>query len=261
MAFNTNAKRQQPGAGWPGQTPRQPATGAGFPHNRAPQGPGAGAKKSKGGLFDNPLDRNGDGFITPDDLLIGMREVFQWVFSWRGAMLLAGAFTIGSAAINVYSWTNATGTFAAGFLTWGVIQTLELMPAFDSFNLKSNIAALVRMQRKPVEVPTANATLNPGFHRKLRSYQNREKNQEMFFEAIRWICYGLEFAVLVVGGGLLSATGVSGTAVILALVGIAGVEVGLRLTNVCGDKLLSADERRYLEEIQASVQRSSVRVQ
>lgn len=260
MSYDTKAKRQ-PGAAWPGQTSRQPASGAGFPHNRAPQGAGPGAKKGKGGLFDNPLDRNGDGFITPDDLLIGMREVFQWVFSWRGAMLLSGAFTVFAAGINIASWANATGTLAAGLLSWGAIQTLELMPAFDSFNLKANIASLVRLQRKPVEVPTANETLNPGYRRKLKKYQNREKNQETVFEAIRWGCYALEFAVLVVGGGLLSATGVSWAAVLLAIVGMFGVELGLRLTNICGEKLLSADERRYLEEIQASVQRSSVRVQ
>ena len=183
------------------------------------------------------------------------------MFSWRGAMLLAGAFTIGAAGINIASWTNATGTFTAGILTWGVIQTLELMPAFDSFNLQSNIAALVRMQRKPFEVPTASETLNPGYHRKLNAYQNREKQQETMFEAIRWICYGLEFAVLVVGGGLLSATGVSWSAVLLAAVGMFGVELGLKLTNICGEKLLSAEERRYIEEIRASVRRTSVRVQ
>ena len=256
MSYDTKAKRQT-GVGFPGQTPRQPANGAGFPHNRAPQGSGPGAKKVKAGI----LDANGDGFITADDLIIWFWRFIQWVVSWRSGMLLSVAFTVGAVAININSWTAATGSLAAGFVTWGVIQTLELMPAFDSFNMKANIAALIRFQRKPVEVPTANETLNPGYRRKLQQYQRREKNQEMLFEAIRWICYGLEFAVLVVGGGLLSATGVSGAAAILALVGMFGPELGLRLTNICGEKLLTADERRYQEQLEAAVQRTSMRVQ
>jgi hypothetical protein len=95
--------------------------------------------------------RNGDGFITADDLIIWFWRFIQWVVSWRSGMLLSVAFTVGAVAININSWTAATGSFAAGFVTWGVIQTLELMPAFDSFNMKANIAALIRFQRKPVE--------------------------------------------------------------------------------------------------------------
>jgi hypothetical protein len=243
MAFQTNAKRPQP--------PRTHETAA-------PKPPRPGNRSA---LFeDNPLDRNRDGFINADDLLIGLRELFQWGFSWRGAMLLCGGFTLFAGLINVASWTAATGSFAAGFLCWGVIQTLELMPAFDSFSLKANIAALVRLQRKPVEVPTANETLNPGYKQRLKRYRNREKSQDMMFEAIRWVCYGLEFFVLVIAGGILSATGVSWSAVLLALVGMFGVELGLRLTNICGEKLLSADERGYIKSLEASVRRTSVTV-
>jgi hypothetical protein len=250
MAFQTNAKRasrtQTPDN--QGNTTRETRT------DRRDRTPG------KKGLFDdNPLDRNGNGFITADDFLIGLRECFQWVFSWRGAMLVSGAFTIFAAVINITSWASAAGSLTAGFLCWGFLETLELMPVFDTFNLRSNIAALVRLQRKPVEVPTANETLNPGYKKRLRTYRNREKRQDQLFEAVRYICYGYEFAVLV-GGGVLSPTGISWSAVILATVGIVGVELGLRLTNICGEKLLSADEREYMKSIEASIRRTSVTV-
>lgn len=250
MAFSTNARRAK----------RTQTTDTQSTATREPRTDRRDRNPKKGLFDDNPLDRNGDGFITADDFLIGIRECFQWVFSWRGAMLAAGCFTVFAGSINIASWATATGSFAAGLLTWGMIQVLELLPAFDSFNLKANIASLVRLQRKPVEVPTANETLNPGYKQRLRTYRNREKRQDQLFEAIRWVCYGLEFAVLVVGGGLLSPTGVSWTAALLALVGMFGVELGLRLTNICGEKLLSADEREYIKSLEASVRRTSVTV-
>ncbi len=209
---------------------------------------------------ETPLDRNGNGRIDFDDLLIGAREVFQWVFSWRGAMVLCGGFTLFAGSINVASWATVTGSLAAGFLTWAVIQTLELMPAFDSFNMKSNIAALVRMQRKPLEIPVVNGELNPGAKTKFKRYRNRERNQETMFEAIRYICYGIELAVLVIGGGILSPVGISWSAVMLALVGIAGVELGLRMTNICGEKLLSSDEREFIKTIEKAVSRTTTTV-
>jgi hypothetical protein len=206
------------------------------------------------------VDKNHNGRIDFDDLLIGLREVFQWVFSWRGATLLCGSFTVFAGIINVSSWTAATGSFAAGLLSWGVIQTLELMPALDSLNMRASIAGLVRLQRKPLEIPVVNHELNPVARKKFKRYRNREKSQEMTFEAIRWVCYALEFFVLIVGGGILSATGVSWSAVLLALVGMFGVEVGLRLTNTCGEKLLSTEEREFIRSLEASVRRTSVTV-
>jgi hypothetical protein len=53
---------------------------------------------------------------------------------------------------------------------------------------------------------------------------------------------------------------VSWSAVLLALVGMLGVEIGLRLTNTCGEKLLSTDERDFIKALKASVRRTSVQV-
>jgi hypothetical protein len=39
-----------------------------------------------------------------------------------------------------------------------------------------------------------------------------------------------------------------------------GVEIGLRLTNTCGEKLLSTDERDFIKALKASVRRTSVQV-
>ncbi len=206
------------------------------------------------------VDKNHNGRIDFDDLLIGLKEVFQWVVSWRGATLLCGSFTVFAGIINVTSWSAATGSFAAGLLSWGVIQALEIMPAFDNLNLKANIAGLVRLQRKPVEIPVVNHELNPVARNKFKRYRNREKSQEMTFEAIRWVCYALEFFVLIVGGGILGATGVSWSGVLLALVGMFGVEVGIRLTNTCAEKLLSRDELEFIQSLEASVRRTSVTV-
>jgi hypothetical protein len=242
MPYPTNAKQHRP-------TPAQDSPR----EARQPR------DKRKSSLFDdNPLDRNKDGFVNADDLLIAAKEAWQWVFSWRGAMVVCGGFTVFAGSLNIASWTGAMGSAAAGILTWGVIQVLELMPTFDSLNLKSNLAALVRLQRKPTEIPTANEMLNPGYKKRLRAYQHREKNQDQLFEGIRWVCYGLEFFVLVIGGGILSATGVSWSAVLLALVGMFGVELGLRLTNICAEKLMSSEEREYIKSIEAQVRRTSV---
>jgi hypothetical protein len=214
---------------------------------------GNGRPEAKG------ADRNGDGRIDLDDLLIALREAIQWTFSWRGAMALSAGFTLLAGSLNVTAWSVATGSFGAGFLTWGLIQTLELMPALDDMNLKSSIMALVRLQRKPLEIPNINETLVPAAKARLRRYRNRERNQDAMFEAVRYLCYGLEIFVLVIGGGILTATGLSWQAILMALVGIVGVELGLRMFNICGEKLLSAEERDYLRKIQSSVSRSTTR--
>jgi hypothetical protein len=208
-------------------------------------------------------DRNGDGRIDLDDLLIGARETFHWVFSWRGAMLCCGAFTIMSAGVNIASWQSALrplGSAALGvaFVTWGTLQVLELMPVLDDLSLKASIGALIRLQRKPIEVPNINQTLQPAAKMQLRKYRNRERNQALASEFFRYLCYGIELAVLVIGGGVLSPIGVSWAGVIMTIVGICGVELGLRKTSECGEKLMSPDERDFLKQIAKTVQRSAV---
>ena len=211
------------------------------------------------------VDKNGNGRIDLDDLLIGLREAFQWVFSWRGAMLVCGSFTVMAGFINIAAWAatlHSLGSAAigTGFIIWGTLQTLELMPILDDLSLKSSLSALVRLQRKPIEIPVVNHELSPIATGKFKRYRDRERNRELVGEFTRYACYGLELAVLVVGGGVLSPIGVSWANVLMAIVGIVGVELGLRKTNECGEKLMNADEREFLKQLEASVNRASIKV-
>ena len=213
----------------------------------------------------SPFDRNHNGRIDPDDLLLGIRDTIQWVISWRGAMILAGGFTVYAASLNITAWVSAmavtgSGASLAGVLVWGVIQTFELLPILDELNITASIGSLVKMQRKPLEMPTINETLNPQARSKVKRYLNREKKQDIASEFIRYACYGLEIAVLVIGGGILSPVGVSWSGVLLAIVGICGVEQGLRLFSRCAENLLSPDEREQVKKIREAVSRSTVRL-
>jgi hypothetical protein len=208
-------------------------------------------------------DKNRNGRIDLDDLLIGIRETFQWVFSWRGAMLVCGGFTLFAASVNVAAWVKALSSLGAsapiaGFLTWGTLQVLELMPVLDDLNINASISALIRMQRKPLEIPLVNEDLNPHAKTRFKRYRNREKNREMIGEFVRYACYGLELAILVVGGGILSPTGISWGAVLMALIGIVGVELGLRKANECGEKLMTSEEREFLNQLKLSAKNTSV---
>jgi len=211
------------------------------------------------------FDRNHNGRIDPDDLLLGIRDSIQWVISWRGAMLLAGAFTVYAASLNITAWVSAmaitgAGASLAGALVWSIIQVCELLPILDELNITASIGSLVKLQRKPLEMPTINETLNPQARAKVKRYLNREKRQDIAGEFVRYVCYGLEIAVLVVGGGILSPVGVSWSRVLLAIVGICGVEQGLRLFSRCAENLLSPDEREQVKKIREAVSRSTVRL-
>jgi hypothetical protein len=256
MAFQTNARRAQAT-----QQRTRPDDGQNIPP-REPRTDRSDRVKT-GQRFpwdDEKLDRNGDGRIDFDDLVYGAKEVWQWLFSWRGGMFLSAGFTLMAGSINVASWSSATGSVLAGFLVFGMVQTLELMGTFDGMNVKSNLASLVRLQRKPVEIPVVNQTLNPAAKNRFKRYRNREKNQDMVLEAVKWICYGIEFSVLVVGGGILAPTGVSWGAALISLIGMVGVELGLWLVNICAEKLMTPEERAFIKELEGAVQRTSVKV-
>ena len=221
--------------------------------------------QDKTGKKESIFDRNHNGRIDPDDLLLGIRDTIQWVISWRGAMILAGGFTVYAASLNITAWVAAmavagSGASLAGVLVWGAIQTFELLPILDELNITASIGSLVKLQRKPLEMPVINETLNPQARAKVRRYLGREKRQDIASEFIRYACYGLEIAVLVIGGGILSPVGVSWSGVLLAIVGICGVEQGLRLFSRCAENLLSPDEREQVKKIREAVSRSTVRL-
>lgn len=213
----------------------------------------------------NPLDRNGDGRINLDDLLIGLRQGFQWVISWRGAMLLNMAFTIFAAYLNVISWITVLASLGgiaglSGVLIWGFVQMNELTPILDDLNLDSAIAALVRITRAPHELPNFNSAVTPEAETAIDEFQNRNLKNNQFNRFKRYGFYGLEFAVLIIGGGVFSPLGLSWGAVILSFIGMIGVEFGLRLVSESGEKLLSADERELAQIIRDSANRDTVRL-
>ncbi len=245
----------------PVQTRAKKSTSAGStaPTDSSSTDSKATGSKSAKSIF----DRDGDNDIDLDDLLIGLRECVQWGISWRGAMLFGGAFGCFSAWLNIAAWIGAMGPLGmgapiAGVITWGLIQWRELAPILDDLNLKASIASMVRLQRKPMEIPLLQESLHGHAKARYRRYRDREKNQEIGSEFVRWACYGLEFAVLVVGGGILTPVGISWPGVLLAIVGMVGVEMGLRMFNTCGEKLMTPEEREYLKSIEKSVQRTTV---
>lgn len=207
-------------------------------------------------------DKNKNKRLDLDDLLIGIRETFHWVFSWRGAMVCCTAFTIFAASLNITAWVKVFPvtqlgelTPLAGVITWGVLQTFELMPILDDLTLGASLSALIRLQRKPLELPVVSLE-EPLSAKRMKRYRNRERNQELLGEFIRYACYGLEISVLIVGGQILHSTGINWGAVLLALIGIIGVEVGIRKTNECGEKLLNQQEREFLQSLRQTTNTS-----
>jgi hypothetical protein len=241
----------------------EPMAGVSRPMQSSPIPPfGGKSGGGKGGSskWANQLDKDGDGTFDLDDVLIMGREVIQWVFSWRGAMVLSGAFTVFSASINIVSWNRAMGNVFAGFISWGIVQTIELLPSLDDLNPKASLMAMIRLQRKPLDVPSLNEAIVPAAKRRFERYRNIERNQDALFETIRMVAYVVELFTLVVGGGLLTASGLSWGALLLAIIGIFGVEIGLRMFNYCGDRILTNEERDYFRELMAGVTRQTTRL-
>ena len=216
----------------------------------------------------NPLDRNGDDRIDLDDLLIGLRQAVQWCISWRGAMALSLLFTMFSAALNITSWVVVLGGLAglggtapiAGVLTWGFVQMQELTPILDDLNLDASIAALVRVTRAPHELPNFKESVTPEGQQAIDDFQQRNLKSNRFNKFKRFFFYGLEFAVLIVGGAVFSPMGISWGAVLLSFVGMVGVEMGLRQFSEAGEKLLSPEERELGLIIRNSARRDTVKL-
>ena len=111
---------------------------------RTPEPSKSADPQDQTGKKESIFDRNHNGRIDPDDLLLGIRDAIQWVISWRGAMILAGGFTVYAASLNITAWVAAmavtgSGASLAGVLVWGVIQTFELLPILDELNITSAI--------------------------------------------------------------------------------------------------------------------------
>ena len=208
-------------------------------------------------------DRDKDGDFDFDDILMAARNFVEFTLP-RLPMIAYGGLTIVSAGINIAAWTGVMSGLGgygavAGVLAWAVLQSKELEPVWSNLNLKQSLAALIRLQRKPLEVPVINHDLVPQARRQLRDYRDREKNQSSTSDFLRLLCYGIELFVLC-GGQLVSPMGINWGAVLMAVIGFTGVEFGIRGFSHEGQKLLAPEERDLQSQILASVTRSTVRV-
>ena len=208
-------------------------------------------------------DVDKDGDFDFDDVLRGTRDFIEFALP-RLPMIAYGGLTIVSAGLNIAAWTgvmSGLGAYGAvaGTLTWAVLQSKELEPIWSKLNLKASLAALIRLQRKPIELPVINHELTPQATKELKSYRDREKNQSSTADFLRLFCYGVELFVLC-GGQLVSPLGIAWGAVLLAAIGFTGVEIGIRGFSKEGSKLLSPEERDFHAQILNSVNRTSVRV-
>jgi len=207
------------------------------------------------------VDRDGD--FDFDDVLRATRDFIEFTLP-RLPMIAYGGLTIVAAGLNIAAWTgvmSGLGTYGAvaGVLAWAVLQSKELEPVWSNLNLKQSLAALIRLQRKPIEVPVINHDLVPQAKKQLKAYRDREKNQSSTSDFLRLFCYGIELFVLC-GGQLVSPLGINWGAVLLAAIGFTGVEFGIRGFSHEGQKLLAPEEKELQSQILASVTRSTVRV-
>jgi len=208
-------------------------------------------------------DVDKDGDFDFDDVLRASRDFVEFTLP-RLPMIAYGGLTIVSAGLNIAAWTGVMSGLGgygvvAGTLAWAVLQSKELEPVWSNLNLKQSLAALIRLQRKPIEVPVINHDLVPQAKKQLKAYRDREKNQSSTSDFLRLFCYGVELFVLC-GGQLVSPLGINWGAVLLAAIGFTGVEFGIRGFSHEGQKLLDPEERDLQSQILASVTRSTVRV-
>jgi len=207
------------------------------------------------------VDRDRD--FDLDDVLRGTRDFIEFALP-RLPMIAYGGLTIVSAGINIAAWTGVMSGLGgygavAGTLAWAVLQSKELEPVWSNLNLKQSLAALLRLQRKPIEVPVFNHDLVPQAKKQLKAYRDREKNQSSTSDFLRLFCYGIELFVLC-GGQLVSPLGINWGSVLMAVIGFTGVEIGIRGFSHEGSKLLSPEEKELQSQILASVTRSTVRI-
>lgn len=249
MAFNTSAKTRDT------STDAGPNVGENSAKNRDSNG----KRKS---IFDK-FDKNHDGHLGIDDVLIGIREILQWCASHRFGMFCYMGVTVLGAVINIKAWSVPLATLGplspiAALAIWGTFQYMELDAILDTLNLKSSLAALIRLQRKPLEIPLINENLHSNASKKQKEYLDRESKQDLWTNIRRFLAYICEAVILILGGGLIGSMGIHYGPIMLAIVGMVGVEVGLRGFCSSAEKLLDQDERDYMSSILEGNSRKTV---
>jgi hypothetical protein len=207
------------------------------------------------------LDKDGDGDFDFEDALIITRDWIEFALP-RIPIVAYGLLTIAAGALNISAWVltfEGAGDAAIGLgpLMWFILQSKELEPIWDELSIAASLDALIRLQRKPLEIPVINTDINPAAVTQMKRFRDREKNLDLHQNFIRMACYGLELFVLV-GGRLVSPLGVNWAAVAIAVIGFVGVELGLRGFHREGQKLLSSEERDYRDRLMQSASYISV---
>ncbi|MGI0495096.1 hypothetical protein ACN4EG_25205 [Alkalinema pantanalense CENA528] len=253
MPYKTRATKRRPEP-----TKRNPGTEATgtTPEQESPR------RKRQENFWDK-LDANHDGTIDLDDLLCWVRSVWQWFISHRFGMLVYLGLTIIAGGINVWAWRAPLAglgplTLVGAFLVWGCFQYTELAPKLDDLNLKASLESLIRRQRKPLEVPIINEALYSDALRYQKRYRDREKKADLWAEIRRWIAYIAEGCILIAGGELLTAMGVSWGGVAMAIMGMVGVEWGVSGFCDSAEKVLDKEERDYMQSILKQHSRQTV---
>jgi hypothetical protein len=211
--------------------------------------------------FWDGLDRDGDGDFDFEDALIITRDWVEFVLP-RIPIMAYGLLTIVAGALNIAAWIlqfQGAGNAAIGLgpLVWFVLQSKELEPIWDELSIQASLDALIRLQRKPLEMPVVNTDVNPAAIAQMKKYRDREANLDLHANFIRMACYGIELFVLV-GGRLISPLGVNWAAVVVAAIGFVGVELGLRGFHREGQRLLSSEEREFRDRLMQSASYISV---
>jgi hypothetical protein len=217
------------------------------------------AKKNKAGW----VDKNGDGEVNAEDLLIMLRDLQAWVFSWKGATFIFACGLMAACIMNISAWVVAFRSLGAaavplGIIVWGAIQIGEVLPIVDELNLDATLHAMIRRQRKPTEVPVLNEDLNPDAEMLRKRFKRREMKQSILAEMWRIGLYALELVVLVLGGNLVTYFGVQWANILIAFLAMVGVELCLRMVNYCGEQLMSPDERAFAKKLKATAKNVSV---
>lgn len=210
----------------------------------------------------NPLDADGDGDFDLNDLVLLVKKGFQWVFSWNGFTVACTIGVLVAAHYNINAWATllGPGRYWTAFAAWMIFQAIETIPILDELNIKTRLESMVRLQRKPVEIPNVSTNVVASYPKHVKGYVRHEDNLGLGMEIARWAAYAVETFVLVFYGGAFGAVGATPFGLVTAILGIVGFEFCLRLACNCQDKLLTKEERHQIKTLMGQRSKSFIKL-
>jgi hypothetical protein len=158
---------------------------------------------------------------------------------------------------NGMAWRSVVGN-DMGVLVWLGVQCFQLFPVLDSLNPKAAMNAMIRMQRKPIEVPAINDEVNANADRVRENYR-KSGNPGRWLDVFRLALYVAEFIVLNSDAKVMGATSIDFGALISLVYSVVGVEASIRSFNFCGWQLMTPDERKFAKKLESTAKNTSVR--